>query len=308
MSEDTVVELKQVSKTIKGKPIIQDLSFSVKRGEVYGFLGPNGSGKTTTIRMMVGLISITKGEIYISGHSIRDERSEALSHVGAIVENPELYGYMSGMKNLLHFARMSKTEVSKERIMEMVRLVELEDAIYDKVKTYSLGMKQRLGIAQALLHKPSILLLDEPTNGLDPSGIRQLRDYLRQLAKRENIAIVVSSHLLSEVELLCDRVVIIKEGRFVDERNLRGDEQAFLQAHPVLFETDQVEKAEELLQPYGVIQRTEQGYLTVQVTREQIPQLVHVLAANGIKLYQIKTLSPNLEDLFLSLTKGERQE
>ncbi|WP_010271517.1 ABC transporter ATP-binding protein [Paenibacillus senegalensis] len=306
MAVETVVELKQVSKTINGKPIIQDLSFSVKRGEVYGFLGPNGSGKTTTIRMMVGLMSITKGEIYISGHSIRHERSKALSHVGAIVENPELYGYMSGMKNLLHFARMSSTEVTRERIMEMVRLVELEDAIYDKVKTYSLGMKQRLGIAQALLHRPSILLLDEPTNGLDPSGIRQLRDYLRELARSENIAIVVSSHLLSEVELLCDRVVIIKDGRFVDERNLRGDEQASLQTHPVLFETDQVEKTEEILRSHGAVQRTEQGYVTVQAAKDQIPELVNVLAAQGIRIYQIKTLSPNLEDLFLSLTKEEK--
>lgn len=305
MEKETVVELKQVYKTINGKRIIENLSFSVKRGEVYGFLGPNGSGKTTTIRMMVGLMSMTKGEIYISGHSIRNERSQALSHVGAIVENPELYGYMSGMKNLLHFARMSQTDVSRERIMEMVRLVELEEAIYDKVKTYSLGMKQRLGIAQALLHRPAILLLDEPTNGLDPGGIRQLRDYLRRLAREENIAIVVSSHLLSEVELLCDRVVIIKEGKFVDERNLKADEQALLQMHPVLFETDQADKTEELLRAYGAVGRTEQGHVTVQITREQIPKLVQLLTNHGILLYQIKIMSPNLEDLFLSLTKGE---
>lgn len=302
MAEETVVELKDVSKKINGKPIIRNLSFSVKRGEVYGFLGPNGSGKTTTIRMMVGLMAMSGGEIYIAGHSIRKERSQALSHVGAIVENPELYGYMSGMKNLIHFSRMSKSPVSKERIMEMVRLVELEEAIHHKVKTYSLGMKQRLGIAQALLHEPSILLLDEPTNGLDPSGIRQLRDYLRNLAKSENIAIVVSSHLLSEVELLCDRVVIINDGRFVDERNLRGDDQT--QAHPVLFETDDPDKAAALLQSYGEIKRTQQGGITVEVAREQIPELVGLLALNEVKLYQVRTIAPTLEDMFLSLTKG----
>ncbi|WP_420170301.1 ABC transporter ATP-binding protein, partial [Paenibacillus larvae] len=144
------------------------MSFSVHRGEVYGFLGPNGSGKTTTIRMMVGLISLTKGKIYIGGHSFRTDRSKALEHVGAFVVNPELYGYMSGWKNFLHFARMAARPVREERIREIIELVDLKDAIHNKVKKYSLGMCQRLGIAQALMHDPSILILDEPTNGLDP--------------------------------------------------------------------------------------------------------------------------------------------
>jgi ABC-2 type transport system ATP-binding protein len=180
---EPIVSLQHVYKTIGKKEIIRDLSFEIFPGEVYGFLGPNGSGKTTTIRMMTGLISITSGSITIGGYNVATEREKALAHIGAIVENPELYTYMTGMQNLKHFANMARKEVTKERIEQVIRLVELEHAIHKKVKTYSLGMKQRLGIAQALLHEPDVLILDEPTNGLDPAGIRKLRDYLQYLAK-----------------------------------------------------------------------------------------------------------------------------
>lgn len=189
---------------------------------------------------------MTEGDITICGHSIRTEREKALEQIGAIVENPELYDYMTGMQNLKHFANMAINPISKERIAEIVKLVEMEHAIHKKVKTYSLGMKQRLGIAQALLHQPKILILDEPTNGLDPAGIRQIRDYLQRLAKEENIAVIVSSHLLSEIELMCDRVVIIKQGEFVQEYNLheqaKHDEKVV-----VVFEVDEVQKANEII-------------------------------------------------------------
>ncbi|GIP40013.1 ABC transporter ATP-binding protein [Paenibacillus sp. J31TS4] len=302
-TEETVVRLENVSKTIGGAEIIRNLSFSVKRGEIYGFLGPNGSGKTTTIRMMVGLISMTKGTITIAGHDIRKERGKAMAHVGAIVENPELYGYMSGRKNLLHFARMSPTPVSAERMAEVVRLVDLEHAIDKKVRTYSLGMKQRLGIAQALLHHPSILILDEPTNGLDPAGIRQLRDYLRLLARTERLAIIVSSHLLSEIELMCDRVLIIQEGRLVDERLVHPGGESEDRRLPVRFEVSDGARAAVLLQAFaGVL--IEGNQVTVELGREEIPELVTVLTEGGLRLYQIRTLAPSLEDTFLELTKG----
>ncbi|WP_019120979.1 ABC transporter ATP-binding protein [Brevibacillus massiliensis] len=303
MPNQAVVELRNVSKSIGRKQIIKNLSFSVRRGEVYGFLGPNGSGKTMTIRMIVGLISITKGEIYIEGHSIKRERGKALAHVGAIVENPELYQYMSGMKNLIHFARMSETPVSEERIEEIVRLVELEDAIHQKVKTYSLGMRQRLGIAQALLHRPSVLILDEPTNGLDPKGIRQLRDYLRKLAKEEDIAIVVSSHLLPEVELMCDRVVIIQDGEFVAERVLNRSEKAAVDRLPVVFEVDDAGKAAKLLSMYGMV-RSDENSVTVEAQKEEVPEIISLFVGNGVKIYQITTLTQSLEDMFLDLTEG----
>lgn len=161
-----VVKLHQVTKKIGAKTIVDGLTFEVRPGEVFGFLGPNGAGKTTTIRMMVGLISISGGEIRIQGHSVRGQFEQAMRHVGAIVENPEFYGFMTGYQNLIHFARMMPS-VDKERIDEVVRLVRLDNRIHDKVKTYSLGMRQRLGVAQAILHRPSVLVLDEPTNGLD---------------------------------------------------------------------------------------------------------------------------------------------
>lgn len=162
-----IVQIKNLSKKIGKKNIINQLSFEVPRGEVFGFLGPNGAGKTTTIRMMVGLMSITEGVVLINGKSIATNFEEAIAHVGAIIENPEMYKYLTGYQNLVHFARMSQ-RVTRSRIDEVVKLVALENRIHPKVKTYSLGMRQRLGVTQAILHKPSLLILDEPTNGLDP--------------------------------------------------------------------------------------------------------------------------------------------
>ncbi|MBG9793340.1 ABC transporter ATP-binding protein [Paenibacillus dendritiformis] len=310
-TDDTVVELEGVTKKIRGKTIIDNLSFRVRRGEVYGFLGPNGAGKTTTIRMIVGLMSMTSGRIRIEGHDIRTDRAKAMTHVGAVVENPELYKFMSGRKNLLHFARLSGKSISEERIEEIVRLVELENAIDKKVKNYSLGMRQRLGIAQALLHDPSILILDEPTNGLDPAGIRQLRDYLRRLAREEKISILVSSHLLSEIELMCDRVVIIQNGKFVGERELNPSADA-AEARPATIYLE-VDRAEEALQALAAADwqaaRDEaRSGITVNVMRNEIPKVVEKLVHAGIAIYEVRTSAPTLEDTFLTMTKGGRIE
>ncbi|WCF06757.1 ABC transporter ATP-binding protein [Paenibacillus thiaminolyticus] len=310
-TDDTVVELEGVTKKIRGKTIIDNLSFRVRRGEVYGFLGPNGAGKTTTIRMIVGLMSMTSGRIRIEGHDIRTDRAKAMTHVGAVVENPELYKFMSGRKNLLHFARLSGKSISEERIEEIVRLVELENAIDKKVKNYSLGMRQRLGIAQALLHDPSILILDEPTNGLDPAGIRQLRDYLRRLAREEKISILVSSHLLSEIELMCDRVVIIQNGKFVGERELNPSADV-AEARPATIYLE-VDRAEEALQALAAADwqaaRDEaRSGITVNLMRNEIPQVVERLVHAGIAIYEVRTSAPTLEDTFLTMTKGGRIE
>ncbi|PEY35174.1 ABC transporter ATP-binding protein [Bacillus cereus] len=297
---NVIVKLENVHKKIGKNEIIRGLSFEVREGEVYGFLGPNGSGKTTTIRMMTGLISMTKGDITICGHSIRTEREKALEQIGAIVENPELYDYMTGMQNLKHFANMAIKPISRERITEIVKLVELEHAIHKKVKTYSLGMKQRLGIAQALLHNPKILILDEPTNGLDPAGIRQIRDYLQRLAKEENIAVIVSSHLLSEIELMCDRVVIIKQGQFVQEYNLH-EQAKHDETVVVVFEVDQIQKANE------IIKGKEQGSVVVtSVEKEKIPQIVKQLVHADVLVYGVTVQNKTLEDEFLAITGGVR--
>ncbi len=206
------LELLKVKKTIRNKEIIKGLDFTVNKGEVFGFIGPNGAGKTTTIRMIVGLMKLTEGDIRILGNSIKSNFKGAIEKVGAIVENPELYPYMTGWQNLKHYARMFPN-ITDERIKEVVSIVKMEKPIHQKVKRYSLGMRQRLGIAQAILHKPAVLILDEPTNGLDPAGIREIRQYIRKLAKEEEIAVIISSHLLSEIEQMCDRIGIIKKWR-----------------------------------------------------------------------------------------------
>lgn len=299
---DKVVEVKNVYKSFGKKKIIKDLSFSVDRGEIYGFLGPNGSGKTTTIRMMVGLIGIDKGDIFIEGYDVKKDKIKALEHVGAIIENPELYKYMSGMQNLIHFARMSKTPVSQERINEIVKLVKLEDAINKKVKTYSLGMKQRLGVAQALLHKPSILILDEPTNGLDPEGIHELREYLRYLAKKENISIIISSHLLSEVELICDNIIVIQEGKLIGERTIKNENNSLEEKLDVEIEVDNIDLAKKLINSIGAI-KVEKNRIVINLRRDEIPLIINRLIDGGLKIYEVKQITQSLEEVFLSMTK-----
>src|SRR5690606_40126031 len=212
--QDVVLQLDKVTKKIGKQTIVDQLSFEVKKGEIVGLLGPNGAGKTTTIRMIVGLIGMTSGEVLINGQSIRSSFSKAIARVGAIVENPEFYSYMTGWDNLKQYQRMIPS-ITVERMKQVVDVVGLTDAMNKKVKSYSLGMRQRLGVAQALLHSPSILILDEPTNGLDPAGIREVRDYVRKLAREEGLSVIVSSHLLSEMEMMCDRIAIIQNGELV---------------------------------------------------------------------------------------------
>ncbi|KAB2954213.1 ABC transporter ATP-binding protein [Heliorestis acidaminivorans] len=218
--ERATVQFDKVTKKIGKKTIIDEISFSIAPGEVFGLLGPNGAGKTTALRMLTGLMKPTKGDIRLCGYSIQKDFEKAIQHVGAIIENPDLYSYLTGYQNLIHFARMSG-KVNKERLTEIIALVGLAEAINDKVKTYSLGMRQRLGLAQALLHSPSLVVLDEPTNGLDPAGIGELRQYLKKIAHDEGVTVLVSSHLLSEMELLCDGIAIIQKGKILQIQKMQ---------------------------------------------------------------------------------------
>jgi ABC-2 type transport system ATP-binding protein len=298
----SVVQLQQVTKRVGGRTIVDGLSFEVKPGEVFGFLGPNGAGKTTTIRMMVGLMTMSEGEVRIQGLSVRSQFEQAMRHVGAIVENPEFYGFMSGYQNLQQFARMAE-DVTPERLEEVIRLVRLEARIHEKVKTYSLGMRQRLGVAQAILHKPSVLILDEPTNGLDPEGIRELRDYLRRLAREEGLAVIVSSHLLSEMELMCDRVAIIQNGRLLDVRSFR-EEPADAGRIEIGFEVDRPEEAITLIGQEARIVNGSELVVMLADRREAVAALNAKLVAWGIQVYGIRSRTKTLEDQFLEVTRG----
>ena len=298
MSESTM-KIIDLHKDIGRKQIIRNLNFEIRPGEVFGFIGPNGAGKTTTIRMMVGLIGITKGDVVIKGHSIKKEYRKAISEVGAIVENPEMYPFMTGWQNLKHFARMSEG-ITDERIREVIKLVGLDNAIGTKVGKYSLGMRQRLGIAQALLHSPSVLILDEPTNGLDPAGIREIRRYIRRLAVEENVSVIVSSHLLSEIELMCDRIGIIKNGKLIATNDL--NEESDTDTTIVNLDVNPKEEAIEVLRTMPDIEVLETAdRLQIRLKRDDIPQLVTTLVHRDIEVYGVNVMQTTLEDRFLEM-------
>jgi len=299
-----VVQLRNLTKRIGNKTIVDNLSFDIPAGEVFGFLGPNGAGKTTTIRMIMGLISMSQGQVLVKGIDVTKDFEKAMRHIGAIVENPEMYKFLSGYENLWHFAKMTPG-VSDERIMEVVRLVGLENRIRDKVKTYSLGMRQRLGLAQALLHRPSVLILDEPTNGLDPAGIRELRDHLRMLTEKEGLSVIVSSHLLSEMELMCDRVAIIQAGKLVDVKTMKEMKAADASAQDsVFFEVEKPAEAKRVLAPLwpdsAVVEH--EGAVELTIAGDQVPVVISQLVSAGINVFGVRKQSKSLEDKFLEMT------
>ena len=300
--QNSVLELKDVSKSIKGKEIVRDLDLTLFPGEIFGFLGPNGAGKTTTIRMIVGLIKPTKGTIRICGHSLKDDFIAAMANVGCIIENPDLYNYLTGMENLLQFANMD-ARVTRERIAETVELVGLKHRINDKAAIYSLGMKQRLGIAQAILARPKLLILDEPTGGLDPAGINEFRGLMRRLAHTEGMAIFLSSHLLNEVQQTCDRVAIIKQGRIVKTCSVAE----IMTGTAVEWKVDDTARAMGYLKrAWGIEAVTGEGN-TLQGPIADLPlaQINRGLMAEGIALFHCCPLGHSLEELFLEMTKGD---
>ncbi|MGE7688492.1 ABC transporter ATP-binding protein [Lysinibacillus sp. NPDC097214] len=298
MTTQPIVQLQNLSKTIGGKQLIQQLNIDLYPGQITGFLGPNGAGKTTTIRMMTGLMNPTEGKVIIDGLSLQDNYEEAISKVGVIVENPEMYKFMTGYKNLLHFARMHKN-VTKERIQEVVRQVGLENRIHEKVSTYSLGMRQRLGLAQALLHRPKFLILDEPTNGLDPAGIREFRMYLRKIAAEDGVSVFVSSHLLSEIELMCDRVAVIQNGKLIDIRDINVETSSFY-----YIEATPNDQTAALLQKLDYNFVAENNGYVVEIKKEDIPKLITQFVNEEIQLFAVQPHQKTLEDQFLEMTGG----
>jgi len=299
-----VLEIKDVHKRLGSRNIIKGISLSVKEGEIFGFLGPNGAGKTTTIRMIVGLIAPNKGSISILGEDVQHNREKALKEVGAVVENPELYTYLTGKENLRQLARIYKN-ISDKDIDEVVELVGLTDRINDKVKKYSLGMKQRLGLAEALLAKPKLLILDEPTNGLDPNGIIEFRELVKKIAREKNTSVFISSHILSEIEQLCDTVAFIDKGIIKSIESVNGD-SVKAEIETAVLSTPELDKSTELLKSLDFIHEVtvDDNVITLQVKKGSIPRIVVELTKNNIPIEEIYKKKQDLEERYMQLVEG----
>ena len=298
---DTVLELKNVSKTYGKRKIIDNISLQVKQGEICGFLGPNGSGKTTTIKMILRLIEKDSGEIKVNGYNTKKQFEKAMECIGAIVENPDVYGYMSGIDNLKLHARIRN--IDDKRIDEVLKLVDLKDRAKDKVSKYSLGMKQRLGLAITLLHKPKVLILDEPTNGLDPAGIKKLRDILKDLAHEKGVGVFVSSHILSEMQLMCDKVVVIDKGKIVKVEEISEKEERNIEK--IELRVNQIEQAANIIRhKFEIESIINENNLELKIHTEKVPQLVKELVINGVEIKAIIPKVDSLEDIFFDATEG----
>ena len=300
-----VLEVLGLKKRIGLKTIVEDISFDMHEGEIIGLLGPNGSGKTTIMRMLVGLTKTTKGEVYCFEKPLGLGKVKMLKEVGAMIETPEFYNYMSGWSNLKQMARVCGKKVSRARMKELVEFVGLSKVIRKKVKTYSLGMRQRLGLAQALLNDPKILILDEPVNGLDPQGVQDFRNKLKEIAAT-GVSILISSHLLDEIEKVSDRVIVIEKGRIIaDDKldNLVADETI-----KTLISTYDVEKAEILVRELGIrYELTKDGFIFENISREDKARVITYLVTNNVELDSICELTTSLEDRFLQITGGENK-
>ncbi len=302
---DLIIEVKNLTKKFKNFYAVKDLDLNVYRGDIFSFLGPNGAGKSTTIRMLLSLIKPTKGTIKIFGKDIVKYRNEILRNVGAIVEKPDFYLYLTAYKNLEILGKTNHCDVSKRRIMEILELVGLEDRFDSKVKTYSHGMKQRLGIAQTLLHNPELIILDEPTTGLDPQGMKEIRDLIINLSKEQKKTIFLSTHLLSEVEIVASRMIIISKGM----KKVEGNVQELLNANDlkVVFDVAEPVIAKQIIQksPWSekLIDSAEHKVI-FNLAEEEISRLNRFLVENQINVNSIIP-SRSLEEYFLKITQGE---
>ncbi len=299
-----VLEVTGLKKKLGKREIIKGINLSVKEGEIFGFLGPNGAGKTTTIRMLVGLIAPNEGEIKICGKNIQKNKEEALKNVGAVVENPELYKYLSGRENLMQIARIRK--VSKEEVDSLIELVGLKDRIDDKVKKYSLGMKQRLGLAAALIGEPKLLILDEPTNGLDPSGIIDFREVVKKAAKEKNMAVFISSHILSEVQNLCDRVAFTNGGVIKSIEDIHDNTMDTELDSLTLIVSSNEEEAVKVLKGIDLVKSAsvidEEIHLIIESGKTS--ELLGILLNKKIKVEEIFKNRKGLEQRYMELVEG----
>lgn len=291
-----ILECENLCKHFGKKQILKDVSFEIDEGDILAFIGPNGSGKTTTIKLILGLQSIDKGKVLINGYNVEKDFVKAIEKVGAIVENPDTYMYLSGWQNLKLVASLYKG-ITDEEIMDIVRQVDLEGRIHDKVSKYSLGMRQRLGIARALINKPNILILDEPTNGLDPEGIKDLRILLKKLAK-EGMGILISSHNLAELESFCNKVLIIESGVILETSEVAKFKDS---GNKYLFKVSSTKD----LDIEGIYDISENEFF-YNGEKENIAKVIKILVKKNIDVYEVKMQELTLEEAFLKKTGGKK--
>ena len=296
-----IIEIKNLTKKFGSFEAVKDLSFTVYRGDVFGFLGPNGAGKSTSIRCMLSLIKPDKGEILVFGKSLSENRNSILKKTGSIIEKPDFYSYLSALTNLEIFSRISGSHSSRKEIYKMLDFVGLNGRELDKVKAYSHGMKQRLGIAQALLHNPDLIILDEPTTGLDPQGIIDIRNLILRLKNEQNKTVLLSSHILSEIELIANRMVIINKGKSVVE----GDVATLLNSEELVavIEVDDTVKANKIISGTFTnlqVEILKNNFLQMEIRKSLIPELNKLLIQNGVIVYSIES-KKTLEDYFIKI-------
>ncbi len=301
-----IIQVFSLSKHFKEIKAVDDISFSVHEADIYGFLGQNGAGKSTTIRMLLTLINPTAGRIEIFGRSLAANRASILREVGAVIERPDLYKYLTGYENLSIFARLSGIRFSKPRIMEQLDRVGLSARAHSRVETYSQGMKQRLGIAVALVHDPKLIILDEPTNGLDPQGIADIRNLILHLSRDQKKTVLVSSHLLSEIEQIATRMLIINKGKKIvegDVRDLLGPTRMLVELNTTDNEAALIRIKASTCNTY--LQSASKKAIVFRMNQEQVPLLTQQLVDMGIGILSIKPRHA-LEEYFLSLTSANQ--
>ena len=304
-----VLDVSNVTKTFGNRVAVNNVSFTIREGEIFGFLGPNGAGKTTTMKMICGLTSITKGQIRICNFDMPKDKEKARRNIGALIENPLMYPNMTGYDNLKYYASLYKN-ISHDDIIKFARVVGLEQRLKDKLKTYSLGMKQRLGIAQALLHSPKLLILDEPLSGLDPNGVKELRDFLKALAKEYNIAILISSHMLSDMEQICDTIGIINNGQILEIKNINDLRENIEEFKRVQIKVDYPNFAGKvIINELHLKVELAGNRILVYTTEDKISDITQKLIDYNISIFGIEIVSKSLEEIFLEIvnskTKGK---
>ncbi|MGG3803261.1 ATP-binding cassette domain-containing protein [Metabacillus fastidiosus] len=299
--KEMMIETTNLTKKFKGKTVVDNINLSIKKGEIYGFLGPNGAGKTTTIRMLLGLMKPTNGKIELFGQNVKNNHIEALRKIGSLVESPSYYGHLTARENLEALRKI--LQVPKNRIDEVLSIVRLTNDANRPVKGFSLGMKQRLGIAAAILGNPELLILDEPTNGLDPSGIHEIRDLIKNMPKQYGITVLISSHLLSEIDQIATEVGIIMKGKIIYQDSI---EKLRNKARPkIAIKASEMDKAKALLLTKGILfEKQENRLISENANDEIVAKSISILASANISIYRVEEKRKSLEEIFLELTNG----